>query len=132
MRAIVPRPNKAPRCVQKRPRISHAKLKLPLAFTTTLGSPTPIQPLGPITLASVVSMVLENGLTSMLITALIVRAARGRSHRIEADSPLPLDTSSRPVHPFLRHFLSSRQHDMTYVHGRRRAVRHNLAPCLKT
>lgn len=130
MRAIIPRPNKAPRCVQKRLRISHAKLQPPFAFTITLSLPMS-NPLADYPYIRIDGPRKRSHLNAN--NALIVRATRGCSHR-KRDPPVPVLSSSLgvsprfpthvfaapSVYPFLRHFLSS--HDMTYVHGRCRSA----------
>lgn len=124
MRAIIPRPNKAPRCVQKRPRISHAKLQPPFAFTITLGSPMsnpwPTTPTFRIDGPRKRSHLNANN-------TLIVRATRGCSHRKRGFPSLPARTFFLPlcitilsyrvfvapsVYPFLRHFLLSSHDDL--------------------
>lgn len=118
-----------PRRVQKRPRISHAKLQAPFAFTITLGSPVS-NPLADHPYVRIDGPRKRSHLNAN--NALIVRATRGCSHR-KRGPPLPVLSSSlasprSPTHvfaapsvyPFLQHFLSS--HDMTYVHGRCRSA----------
>lgn len=84
MRAIIPRPNKAPRCVQKRPRISHAKLKPPFAFTITLGSPM-FNPLADHPYVCIDGPRKRSHLNANNV--LIVRATRGCSHRKRGAPP---------------------------------------------
>lgn len=86
MRAIiVPRPNKAPRCVQKRPRISHAKVKTPFRLASRPPSasltPWPVHPLA--------SRIDDPRKRSHLNANNALIATRGRSHRIEAGFSLP-------------------------------------------
>lgn len=85
VRAIIPRPNKAPRCVQKRLRISHAKLQPPFAFTITLSLPIS-NPLTDYPYIRIDGPRKRSHLNAN--NALIVRATRGCSHK-KQDPPCP-------------------------------------------
>lgn len=128
MRAVVPRPNKTPRCVQKRPRISHAKLKPPRFSPSRPSSARPPpNPLADHPCVRVDGPRKRSHLNAN--NALIARATRVRSHTIEASGSPPSPTrrthlpspsfalSFRPpsAYPLARSPFSARYHDPAFL-----------------